>query len=144
MAPECNPIEWPVEARQWQAASHASILTGLGPRQRGMGLTNGKRALGDEPRLAEAFRNGVYATAAFVSNPVLRAETGLARGFDMYDDELAAAKLHRPNNFERSPRTRCAGRWAHTQCSRAASRRGGIRNRIRPSCRRADPECPVG
>lgn len=90
-----------IAAASYTGPSHASILTGLGPRQHRMGLTNGRRALGDEPRLAEAFRKSGYATAGFVSNQVLRAETGVAAGFDVYDDELPTVELNRPKNFER-------------------------------------------
>lgn len=90
-----------IAAASYTGPSHASILTGLGPRQHAMGLSNGTHALGDEPRLAEHFRTAGYATAAFVSNPVLRAKTGLGRGFDVYDDELSVTELNRHDHFER-------------------------------------------
>ena len=71
--------------------SHASMLTGLYPA--GHGVHENARALpGGHPLLAERLRQAGYRTAAFVSSFVLARRFGLARGFDLYDDELAAER----------------------------------------------------
>ena len=51
--------------------------------------------------LAEAFQRAGYHTAAFVSNVVLKARTGLDHGFDHYDDDLPAAEANRGMVLER-------------------------------------------
>ncbi len=70
--------------------SHASILTGLLPPAHGVRDNAGYRlseAVG--PTLAQRLHDAGYATGAAVSSYVLRHETGLARGFDLYDDHVA-------------------------------------------------------
>ncbi|HEY5659081.1 MAG TPA: sulfatase-like hydrolase/transferase [Myxococcota bacterium] len=69
--------------------AHASLLTGLFPSQHGARDNGLFRLSEDVPTLAERFRAGGYATAAFVSAAVLGREYGLARGFDVYDDAMA-------------------------------------------------------
>jgi tetratricopeptide (TPR) repeat protein len=49
----------------------------------------------DRPVLAERLRQTGYRTAAFVSSFVLARRFGLARGFDVYDDELPAGRAER-------------------------------------------------
>src|SRR6266540_3941498 len=67
--------------------SHASIMTGLYPA--GHGVHENARTLpGSHPVLAERLRSAGYGTAAFVSSFVLARRFGLARGFDVYDDEF--------------------------------------------------------
>jgi choline-sulfatase len=66
--------------------SHTSMLTGLYPA--GHGVHENARHLSDtQPLLAERLRAAGYRTAAFVSAFALARRFGLARGFDMYDDE---------------------------------------------------------
>ncbi len=68
--------------------SHATILTGRYPRELGIRV-NGQAALGEQvPTLATLFKAKGYATGAFVSSFVLDDRFGLARGFDVYDDEM--------------------------------------------------------
>lgn len=68
--------------------SHASMLTGVHPPEHGI-RDNGRFALGpDLPLLTESFKIHNYRTAAFVSAHVLGARYGLARGFEVYDDEM--------------------------------------------------------
>lgn len=68
--------------------SHSSILTGRYPRELGV-LVNGHNALGDShPTLATLFKERGYGTAAFVASFVLDGRFGLARGFDVYDDDM--------------------------------------------------------
>jgi len=67
--------------------SHASLLTGLYPPRHGV-RDNHLYMLGaDVPTFAEALAARGYATAAFVSAPVVNHRFGLARGFSTYDDE---------------------------------------------------------
>lgn len=102
VAPEGSPESTPTLARlaerstrfaQAYAAapmtlpSHASMLTGLYPA--GHGLHENGRRLADGVALApERLRALGYATAAFVSGYPLEKQTGLARGFDRYDDDF--------------------------------------------------------
>lgn len=67
--------------------SHASMLTGLYPA--GHGLHENGRRLADGVTLTpERLRALGYATAAFVSGYPLERQFGLARGFDVYDDDF--------------------------------------------------------
>ncbi|HSD29236.1 MAG TPA: sulfatase-like hydrolase/transferase [Vicinamibacteria bacterium] len=74
--------------------SHVSMMTGLYPA--GHGVHENARYLSrDRPVLAERLREAGYRTAAFVSSFVLARRFGLARGFDVYDDELLAGHAER-------------------------------------------------
>jgi choline-sulfatase len=74
--------------------SHASMLTGLYPA--GHGIHENARALPPaHPLAAERLRSAGYRTAAFVSSFVLARRFGLARGFDLYDDELPVGRSER-------------------------------------------------
>jgi tetratricopeptide (TPR) repeat protein len=74
--------------------SHASFFTGLLPA--GHGVHENARALArDRALAAERLRQAGYRTAAFVSSFVLARRFGLARGFDVYDDELPAGVAER-------------------------------------------------
>jgi choline-sulfatase len=71
--------------------SHASMMTGLYPA--GHGVHENARALAAAyPVAAERLREAGYSTAAFVSSFVLARQFGLARGFDVYDDEVAVER----------------------------------------------------
>lgn len=84
--------------------SHASIMTSRYVREHSVGAWNGATRLEGAPTLAEAFREAGYDTAAFVSNVVLKARSGLDAGFDVYDDELPVAEANRGLYFERVAR----------------------------------------
>jgi choline-sulfatase len=80
--------------------SHSSILTGLLPTHHGV-----RDNLGYELRaetLAETFKKNGFATGGFVSATVLRHETGIARGFDVFDEPIptgsGTAGLERPGS----------------------------------------------
>ena len=68
--------------------SHTSILTGLLPSDNGVRDNVGFRLGESVPMVQELLKKSGYATAAAVSAFVLRRETGIARGFDFYDDEV--------------------------------------------------------
>lgn len=82
----------------WTLASHASILTGLLPRQHGAqsmpkganrSLGYGVRPLSDSfLTLAEILAEAGYRTGAVVAGPALSRELGIAQGFEFYEDEL--------------------------------------------------------
>jgi len=78
--------------RAWATApitlpSHASLLSGAYPP--GHGARHNGIAIGnDVPTLATALKAAGFDTGAFVSAFPLDRRFGLARGFDVYDDEL--------------------------------------------------------
>jgi len=75
--------------------SHTSILTGLYPGGHGV-HENARHLPAAQVLVAEELRRAGYRTAAFVSSFVLARRYGLARGFDVYDDELPAGRVERP------------------------------------------------
>jgi arylsulfatase A-like enzyme len=77
------------------------MMTGLYPRRHSMGFANGLLVLSGGETLAETFQRQGYDTAAFVSNAVLWARSGLNRGFAVYDDEFTATEANRPGTYER-------------------------------------------
>ena len=73
--------------------AHTSLMTGLDPPEHGM-RDNGFGSLpADVPTLADTLKAEGYATAAFVASRVLDRRFGLARGFDYYDDRMAAERV---------------------------------------------------
>ena len=98
--------------------SHASIFTGRYPLSHGV-HDNGGFALRDSvPTLASTLRAAGYHTAGFVSSFVLRGTTGLAHGFEVYDDRfegLGRARLTTSRLERRGPEVaRLAARWLAT------------------------------
>lgn len=79
------------------APSHASMFTGRYPSFHTVGNDNGRvRLHPSATTLAEVLSAQGFATAAIVSNPVLKAaRLGLDQGFDSYDDELEGRELNR-------------------------------------------------
>ena len=75
--------------------SHATILTGLRPPAHGVRTNDGFKLPDDVPTLAEHLRSASYRTAAFIAAFPLRRSTGLARGFDHYDDAFLGARQER-------------------------------------------------
>jgi arylsulfatase A-like enzyme/predicted Zn-dependent protease len=68
--------------------SHTSILTGMLPGDHGVRDNVGFRLGTQIPTVQELLRKNGYATGAAVSAFVLRHETGIARGFDFFDDDV--------------------------------------------------------
>jgi len=67
--------------------SISSLLTGHYPEE--VGVLENRSALGPAiPTLASVLRSRGWETAAVVSNLVLNSKSGLAAGFDHYDDDL--------------------------------------------------------
>jgi choline-sulfatase len=71
--------------------SHVSILTGRYPLSHGVHDNSGSSLPDTVPTLASTLHAAGYHTAAFVASFVLRGSTGLARGFDTYDDRFEGA-----------------------------------------------------
>ncbi|HVT43463.1 MAG TPA: sulfatase-like hydrolase/transferase [Thermoanaerobaculia bacterium] len=82
--------------------AHASLFTGLLPADHGVRDNIGFRVRDDVPTLAEMMRDRGYATGAAVSAYVLRKETGIARGFEFYDDAVQQSPEHALGMMERS------------------------------------------
>lgn len=74
--------------------SHTSMMTGLYPAGHGV-HENARYFSGSSPVLAERLRQAGYRTGAFVSAFTLARRFGLARGFDIYDDELTTGLAER-------------------------------------------------
>src|SRR5438309_444534 len=68
--------------------SHVSILTGMLPADHGVRDNVGFRLADSVPTLQESLKKNGYATGAAVSAFVLRRETGIAKGFDFFDDNV--------------------------------------------------------
>jgi arylsulfatase A-like enzyme/Flp pilus assembly protein TadD len=98
--------------------SHASILTGRYPTSHGLQDNEGAPLSGDIPTLATLAHAAGYHTAAFVGSFVLRRTTGLARGFDVYDDQfegVGRTHLTLSSLERRAPEVaRRAGDWLRT------------------------------
>lgn len=81
-------FEWAFSTSNITAPSHASIMTGMYPRNHSIGTANLPVLDDSFYTLAEAFSAKGYQTAAVVSNAVLSRGLGLAQGFDIYDDDF--------------------------------------------------------
>jgi arylsulfatase A-like enzyme/Flp pilus assembly protein TadD len=68
--------------------AHASLLTGLWPQGHGVRVNGAHRLPDDVPTLAEDLRSAGFRGAGFVGAFPLERRFGLARGFDLWDDEL--------------------------------------------------------
>ena len=69
--------------------SHSTMLTGLYPPEHGLRLNGEGRLPDDLPFLPSILQKRGFDTAAFVAAFVLDSHFGLARGFDVYDDDLS-------------------------------------------------------
>jgi len=74
--------------------AHTSILTGLYPSEHGI-HENSRFLDDDRVLLQERLQDAGYSTAAFVSGYPLKRRFGLARGFDIYDDDLGKGNAER-------------------------------------------------
>jgi arylsulfatase A-like enzyme len=93
---------WAFATAPATAPSVASLLTARYPRAHGVGQDAESTLPEEVPTLAERLRAAGYATAAFVSNPVLERGRRLDRGFDVYDAHLPRRESNRPHYRERS------------------------------------------
>lgn len=85
--------------------SYASMLTGLYPYRHGV-RTNNYKLHDNLVSVAEVLKSAGYHTAAFVSNFAMLEElSGLAQGFDVYDDrtdELMSGRLTGKYDYQRT------------------------------------------
>jgi arylsulfatase len=88
-------------ASSFTLPSVAALQSGLYPSELGL-WSNESKIPDTAPTLAARLRDAGWRTAAVVSNVVLHRGSGLARGFDLYDDEL------RQREATRSQRERIA------------------------------------
>ena len=71
--------------------SHATLFTGRLPTRHGVRDNIGFTLAADQQTLASRLKAAGYATGAGVSSYVLRRQTGVAAGFDFFDDEVTIA-----------------------------------------------------
>ena len=81
-------FRWAYAAAPQTLPSHLSIMSGLYPAGHGI-HENGRYPSDQFPFIAQKLSQSGYQTAAFVSAFTLARSFGLARGFDVYDDELS-------------------------------------------------------
>ncbi|MEA2561830.1 MAG: hypothetical protein QOH06_3334 [Acidobacteriota bacterium] len=100
--------------------SHSTILSGRLPGEHGVRDNSGylfdaKRT----PYLPKILKEAGYKTGAAVSTFVLRAETGLAQGFDFYEADIDVRATESLGNSQRSGRetSRAALNWVKTVSS---------------------------
>jgi choline-sulfatase len=74
--------------------SHTSMMTGLYPAGH-MVHENGRYVSDRTPLLAERLRGQGYRTAAFISAFALARRFGLARGFELYDEDFGNERVER-------------------------------------------------
>jgi choline-sulfatase len=87
-------FRWAYAAVPQTLPSHTSMLTGLYPA--GHGVHENARHVADTQLLvSERLHTAGYRTAAFVSSFALAKRFGLARGFDIYDDEFSGGRPER-------------------------------------------------
>ncbi len=94
--------------------SHVSILSGLLPTEHGVRNNIGYRFDASKfPTLQKILREHGYRTGAAVSSYVLRSETGIADGFDFYDDSIPVAAGGAVSEYRRSgfETLKVAERW---------------------------------
>ena len=80
--------------------AHCSLLSGELPLHHGVRNNGANPFPADRPTLATAFSAAAWRTGAFVSSFVLDRRFGLARGFDVYDDEIARSGSNDANTLE--------------------------------------------
>jgi len=73
--------------------SHTSLMTALLPFHHGVRDNIGYTVRPGERTLAARFKAAGYATGAAVSSYVLRRQTGIAQGFDFFDDAIEVAGM---------------------------------------------------
>ena len=85
--------------------SHVSMFTGSLPTENGVRNNIGYRFEGARFRtLAEELRERGYAAGAAVSSYVLRSDTGIDDGFELYEDSIAVATAGAMSEHQRSGR----------------------------------------
>jgi arylsulfatase A-like enzyme/Tfp pilus assembly protein PilF len=97
--------------------SHCSLLTGLPPAATRVHDQAGFTLPPDIPTLSTILKGAGLATAAFVGSSVLNADTGLARGFDVYSDLSSSSGASAAGEEQERPGDQVMGealRWIET------------------------------
>ena len=81
--------------------SHASIFTGKPPYMHGIRNNLGYRLEPAHATLASVLKENGYRTGGAVSSYVLRKDTGIAAGFDFYDDFMTHSPLESATSWQR-------------------------------------------
>jgi choline-sulfatase len=79
--------------------AHTSIFSGYFPFRTGVRVNGTDRVAEAIPLLAPQLADRGFATAAFVSSLVLRKESGIGRGFSLFDDQFAANAGKKERDF---------------------------------------------
>ena len=87
-------FRWAYAAVPQTLPSHTSMLTGLYPAGHGV-HENARHVADTQVLVSERLHTAGYRTAAFVSSFALAKRFGLARGFDIYDDEFSGGRPER-------------------------------------------------
>lgn len=74
----------------WTLPSHATLFTGLSPEDHGCDHAS-LRYDGRAPLVAERFQGAGWATGGFSNNPWIGPSTGLAAGFDVFEEPFREA-----------------------------------------------------
>lgn len=94
--------------------SHASLMTGLLPPRNGVRENVGFRLHDKHQTLAEILGDNGYHTGAFISSMVLRQSTGVAQGFQTYDDSFGLGLTANERTYPERPggeTLELAGNW---------------------------------
>jgi arylsulfatase A-like enzyme/cytochrome c-type biogenesis protein CcmH/NrfG len=83
--------------------SHVSLFTGLEPGRHGVLDNSGYRLDPAIPTLAELLKKAGYATGGAVSAVVLNSQSGIARGFDFWDERVESKHRTSMLDFVRRP-----------------------------------------
>lgn len=81
--------------------SHASLFTGRLPYEHGVRNNLGYTLSASQPTIATMLKASGYETGAAVSSFVLRKETGIAAGFDFFDDYMTHSPLESATSWQR-------------------------------------------
>jgi arylsulfatase len=107
-------FEWAFSTAPYTAPSIASVLTGLYPSAHGVRQAGASYLPREFDTLPELLQTAGYATAAFISNPVLDRTRQLDQGFAVFDQKLPRMERNRPDYAERDAQstTDAALAWA--------------------------------
>lgn len=81
--------------------SHASLFTGMLPYEHGVRNNLGYTLDAAKPTIASLLKANGYETGGSVSSFVLRKDTGIATGFDFYDDYMTHSPLESATSWQR-------------------------------------------
>ena len=91
--------------------SHATMLTGTEPYRHGVRHNGIHRLDASRATLAERFAEAGFATAAAVGSLVIGSQSGLERGFGLYDDAIATQGDHATGQRRAEDVNAAAIRW---------------------------------